>query len=67
MQFLGQDQHVGMKAPPHDLVLENSILSMDKVPPVRVQVTSNSIIYITRYYIYIYCRLHLDQSQWTLF
>ena len=36
--FTGQDQHVGMKAPPHELVLENSILSMNNFPPIRVRV-----------------------------
>ena len=38
----GQDRHIGMKAPPHELVLENSILSMDNFPPVRVRVSSES-------------------------
>nr|CAG4634880.1 EOG090X08OG [Alona affinis] len=41
---VGQDRHVGMKAPPHELVLENSILSMDNnFPPVRVQTPPRSI------------------------
>nr|CAG4641814.1 EOG090X08OG [Eurycercus lamellatus] len=40
---VGQDQHVGMKAPPHELVLENSILSMDTFPPVRVRTPPRSI------------------------
>jgi len=34
---VGQDKHIGMKAPPQELVLENSILTMD-YPPVRVRV-----------------------------
>nr|CAG4643311.1 EOG090X08OG [Ilyocryptus agilis] len=40
---VGQDQHVGMKAPPHELVLENSILSIDNIPPVRVRTPPRSI------------------------
>nr|SVE76472.1 EOG090X08OG [Daphnia longispina] len=40
---VGQDQHVGMKAPPHELVLENSILSMNNYPPIRVRTPPRSI------------------------
>nr|CAG4651100.1 EOG090X08OG [Simocephalus serrulatus]SVE94325.1 EOG090X08OG [Simocephalus serrulatus] len=40
---VGQDQHVGMKAPPHELVLENSILSMNSYPSVRVRTPPRSI------------------------
>jgi len=40
---VGQDRHIGMKAPPHELVLENSILSMNTFPPVRVQTPPRSI------------------------
>ena len=35
--FAGQDKHVGMKAPPQELILENSILTTD-FPSVRVKV-----------------------------
>nr|SVE75842.1 EOG090X08OG [Daphnia hispanica] len=40
---VGQDQHVGMKAPPHELMLENSILSINNYPPIRVQTPPRSI------------------------
>ena len=40
--YSGQDQHVGMKAPPHELVLENSILTMNNFPPIRVQVLKSN-------------------------
>ena len=39
----GQDRHVGMKAPPHELVLENSILANSNFPPIRVQDPPRSI------------------------
>nr|CAG4637133.1 EOG090X08OG [Ceriodaphnia reticulata]SVE73023.1 EOG090X08OG [Ceriodaphnia reticulata] len=41
--LMGQDQHVGMKAPPHELMLENSILSMNNFPPIRVRTPPRSI------------------------
>nr|CAG4646372.1 EOG090X08OG [Macrothrix elegans] len=40
---VGQDKHIGVKAPPHELVLENSILSMDSYPTVRVRTPPRSI------------------------
>nr|SVE88092.1 EOG090X08OG [Daphnia similis] len=40
---VGQDQHVGMKAPPHELILENSILSINSYPPIRVRTPPRSI------------------------
>nr|CAG4649456.1 EOG090X08OG [Scapholeberis mucronata]SVE93704.1 EOG090X08OG [Scapholeberis mucronata] len=41
---VGQDQHIGMKAPPHELVLENSILTMsNSFPPIRVRTPPRSI------------------------
>nr|CAG4647174.1 EOG090X08OG [Megafenestra aurita]SVE92477.1 EOG090X08OG [Megafenestra aurita] len=40
---VGQDQHIGMKAPPHELVLENSILSINNYPPIRVRTPPRSI------------------------
>jgi len=39
---VGQDKHVGMKAPPQELILENSILTTD-YPPVRVRTPPRSI------------------------
>jgi len=39
---VGQDKHIGMKAPPHELILENSILTTD-FPPVRVRTPPRSI------------------------
>nr|CAG4642614.1 EOG090X08OG [Evadne anonyx] len=39
---VGQDKHVGMKAPPQELILENSILTAD-FPPVRVRTPPRSI------------------------
>jgi len=40
--FAGQDKHVGMKAPPQELILENSILTTD-FPSVRVKTPPRSI------------------------
>nr|SVE73643.1 EOG090X08OG [Daphnia atkinsoni] len=40
---VGQDKHVGMKAPPHELLLENSILSINNYPSIRVRTPPRSI------------------------
>nr|CAG4638548.1 EOG090X08OG [Cyclestheria hislopi] len=40
---VGQDQHVGMRAPPHELVLENSILPMENGHAVRVRTPPRTI------------------------
>lgn len=45
----GQDQHIGTKAPPRELVLENAVMPPDP-GMVRVQVSSLPIVYITYFY-----------------
>jgi hypothetical protein len=47
--ILGQDQHVGTKAPPRELVLENAVMPPDP-GMVRVQVSSSPVAYIARFY-----------------
>nr|CAG4650269.1 EOG090X08OG [Sida crystallina] len=40
---VGQERHVGVKAPPHELVLENSILPMGNAPTFRAQTPPRTI------------------------
>ena len=52
---VGQDKHIGMKAPPQELVLENSILTMD-YPPVRVRVFFSN-----------YLKVAMNRINWLIF
>jgi hypothetical protein len=46
--ILGQEQHIGTKAPPRELILENAAMPPDP-GMVRVQVSSLHIVYISHF------------------